>query len=271
MNKQQQEYSTLKLIPHPFNTQIYGSETLKEDFLKSVERNRILTPVDIALTTINGVEGFYILSGHTRVAAAKELKMPTVPVTIHEDKGVLWQQNLILEANQYREKTTEQKAREYEQRVRIEKALAETRRLAGIRVIGTASERAAIAVGLPDNVARQMAVVIQKADAGDEIAKEGLQKINEGIVTPSFVYNQVQPREADPVLADYDAIARKLETVNGFFKVLYSPRSTDPMHGFLFQRRFACQEEAEAFLELIAAIPEEARHKFARLSDSWRK
>ena len=39
----------------------------------------------------------------------------------------------------------------------------------------------------------------------------------------------------------------KLETVNGFFKVLYSPRSTDPMHGFLFQRRFACQEEAELF------------------------
>ena len=271
MNKQQQEYSTLKLIPHPFNTQIYGSETLKEDFLKSVERNRILTPVDITLTTINGVEGFYILSGHTRVAAAKELKMPTVPVTIHEDKGVLWQQNLILEANQYREKTTEQKAREYEQRVRIEKALAETRRLAGIRVIGTASERAAIAVGLPDNVARQMAVVIQKADAGDEIAKEGLQKINEGIVTPSF---GVQPSPAarsrsrpSRLRCDREE-ARNCKWVlqGALFSALHGPHARISVSAAV-----RLPGRGRAFLELIAAIPEEARHKFARLSDSWRK
>src|ERR1700745_3650540 len=108
-----------KLLSHPFNTKVYGEEVLDADFIKSVRENSVLEPVIVTSTTIGGVDGLYVLSGHRRAEAAKICKRD-VPYRIEVDQGVLWQENYLLEVNRQRVKTPEQVAREYTELKRIE-------------------------------------------------------------------------------------------------------------------------------------------------------
>ena len=264
------EYSPYKLLPHPLNSVVYGREARDLELEKSIGENGILQPVDVVFTAHGGVEGLYVLSGHRRVEAAKAAKC-LVPVRLLKDMGELWQQSYLLESNRQRVKTAEQRAREFRELERIENVLAESRRAEGIRETGTASQRAATAIGATDSWARKMAVIVAQADNGNPLAIEGLAQINAGKAAAESVFRILTPREADEIGRHYDEVAARLQMRAGFYEITYAPRNQEPQHGFMLKRRFVCEEECEAFLDMLSQIPEEARHNFARVSASWQK
>ena len=115
-----------KLLPHALNAKVYGKgESLEPDFVESVRVNGVHTPVAVVA---NGTM-YTVISGHRRVLAAGRVGRP-VPINVLEDAGSLWQESFLLECNRQREKTPEQKTREFTELKRIEAALAQPRMLA---------------------------------------------------------------------------------------------------------------------------------------------
>jgi hypothetical protein len=264
-------YDPDKLFPHPLNLAIYGHEPPDAELTASIRKKGVLTPVEVVTATINGATELYILSGHRRVAAAKEVGCK-VPIHINLSLSPLQQEEFLLTANIQRVKTPEQKFREVRERERIELEKAAKRRAEGIREPVSALSRAATAVGVDDAWARRMKAVMQAVSEGNPIAIEGLAAINAGRETPDTICRQLYPREEkNDIVAHYEEVARKLRRSVGMFQVTYAPRPEEPQHGFVFKTRFICEEEAEAFIELFKAVPTEAMDKFVRASTSWHK
>ena len=264
-------YDPHKLFPHPLNQVIYGDETSDAELTASIREKGVLTPVEVVSTTINGVMALYILSGHRRVAAAKEVGCK-VPIHINPGLTPLQQEDFILTANIQRIKTPEQKAKELIERERIENEKAAKRRAAGIREPVSTLSRAATAMGVDETWARRMKAVMQAVSEGNPIAIDGLADINAGRETPDTICRQLYPREEkNDIVAHYEEVARKLRRSVGMFQVAYTPRPKEPRHGFTFKVQFVCEEEAEAFIDLFRAIPKDAMEVFKRVSNSWHK
>lgn len=102
------------LKPHPVNRKIYGDKVDK-DFVESC-KSGLVEPI---VTTSD----FTIISGHRRAAAATLLDWDLVPAVVRDDlKDPLDIEEALILANRQREKTTEQKAREYTRLKEIEEA-----------------------------------------------------------------------------------------------------------------------------------------------------
>lgn len=241
-----------KLIDHPFNRHVYGDEAVDPGLVDSIREHGVQEPIVVVETTHGGVTGLFILSGHRRVKAAKAVGCD-VPVRILEDEGDDWQKSYLLEANRQRIKNTEQLAREYIELKRLEK-LNPTGK-------GTASERSAEQVGLREDKARRLEVIIEAADKGDPIAIEGLKKINTHERSVVSVFNSVT-RGEEPDTSYYDGVAQALaEDTNDFFKVTHSPKG-EWEHGYVFKIRLSNRADAEAFIAMFRRIPAEAQEDF---------
>jgi ParB-like chromosome segregation protein Spo0J len=102
------------LTPHPMNTKIYG-DTINDEFVDSI-RAGLVEPVV-------ATEDMTLVSGHRRTAAAVQLEWDVVPVIVRTDlKDPLDIEEALILANRQREKTTEQKAREFKRLKEIEEA-----------------------------------------------------------------------------------------------------------------------------------------------------
>jgi len=166
------------LIPHPINAAIYGDGPDAE-LVDSIETQGILTPLIITETGI-------ILSGHRRWAAAKKLSLPTVPVIISPLTDDLDVREAVIESNRQRDKTTEQRGREYTEIKAIETERAR-RRMAtsgpgvyggkpGVEnlpqaVLGKSRDIAAGKVGMSGKTAEKAATVVKAVDTLREQGK----------------------------------------------------------------------------------------------------
>lgn len=115
---------------HPMNEQIYGANEdmsdLKEDIRKSGDvMTLVITPDNV------------IISGHRRVKACRELvaegdeRFCEVNCEVKEFNSEDEEISYLIRCNHNREKTREQKARESEKLLEVEKALAAERMLSG--------------------------------------------------------------------------------------------------------------------------------------------
>jgi hypothetical protein len=136
-----------ELFPHPFNVKVYGEEPPSKDLIASLEtvgqleailvcrigRSRSAHQPYGTYTIENDPVRYYILAGHQRYRAAKQLGWKKVDVRcIRGDNPTpLEIEQIIIEANRQRVKTAEQKAREFKELKRIEAALAEARMKSG--------------------------------------------------------------------------------------------------------------------------------------------
>jgi hypothetical protein len=126
--------------------------------------------------------------------AAKKLKLIDVPVRELRISG-LDAERFLIESNRQREKTKTQRLREYKRLKEIETALAAERKKAsqakpgekvGTRKVpanlperkGEARESAARTAGLKPRTAEKGLAVLNRADAGDQKAKEAIEKID---------------------------------------------------------------------------------------------
>ena len=108
------------LNPHPLSVQIYQDEP-DAAFIDNVRRRGIIEP--LLVTTKH-----QILAGHRRWQAAIKAGIKQVPVREVEITSKVEEERLILDSNLQREKTTEQRLREYEHYRAIERKCASSRR-----------------------------------------------------------------------------------------------------------------------------------------------
>lgn len=164
-----------ELKNHPLSDAIYGTD-VSEELLESVSTLGILQPILVAKDTLA------IISGNSRVKAARNLGHRIIRGTYFESSNDLEIQQAVLESNSQRIKTNEQRIREYNARKTIESELAlqrkanadlgakETKVLAK-EVKAKARDKAAKKSGVTANTANKATKVIEEADRLKEEGK----------------------------------------------------------------------------------------------------
>jgi hypothetical protein len=182
------------LLAHPLNRRLYGDVEVDKSFIASVRELGVLEPITILkMPSLNGEGGqrTYVLSGHRRFLAAKQLRIPRIPAReadLNPNDTVAVEQFLI-EANRQRVKTTEQTGREVKELLRIEAVFAKQRQKLskgrGIKgranlphLIGKSRDIAAEKVGLGARTADKLIRIIDLADAGNAKARAVLDEVN---------------------------------------------------------------------------------------------
>lgn len=214
------EYDTNKLHPHPLNRKVYGTLALDEKFLESIKAEGILQP--ILIIHLQDANFAYILSGHRRWLAAKQLGFETVPVCYLDDScsGLLLER-IVIESNRQRIKTDEQIGREYIELKRIEAVLAKKRMAEGgkkkgkanLPDPGTSRDKAANAVGIKPRTAEKLKELIEAVDSKDD-AK--------------------QAKKARDLL---DAVNRKEKRIDPAWRELHSKPPTEEAVNLAMQER----------------------------------
>lgn len=147
------------LKPHPLSAAIYG-ESVRDELLESVRDEGVHNAILCA-------PGRLMVSGHERCRAAIKAGIDKVPVIV--DNGLtdpLNIERLVITSNTLsRERTTEQKAREFIELKRINEALAAKRHGRKGEGQGRSADIAAEQVGLSRNVAAQAEKVIEAIDS----------------------------------------------------------------------------------------------------------
>ncbi len=95
-----------ELRPHPLSEQIYADAPSPE-LVESIKRLGVLVPVDV----VRRDEGYVLLSGHSRHAAAEALGLKSIPARI-VDVPPEMELEYLLESNRHRTKTFTQKLKE---------------------------------------------------------------------------------------------------------------------------------------------------------------
>ena len=166
------------LHAHPINKEIYG-DIVDEEFIESV-RIGLIEPI-IATSDMT------IISGHRRVIAAAALEWDLLPTVIRDDlKDPLDIEEALILANRQREKTNEQKAREYKRLKEIEQARTHKGGRGNKKTLDSSSPtfkdrsdtKAAEAAGLGRTTAQKAEKVVKAIDeareSGDDEAAEKL-------------------------------------------------------------------------------------------------
>ncbi len=169
------QFRLQELKNHPLSDSIYGTE-VGDDLLESISTLGILQPILVVKDSLE------IISGNSRVKAARSLGYEVIQGTYFGSINTLEIQQAVLESNSQRVKTNEQKVREYNARKTIESELAILRKAASnpdekqTKVIarearGKAREKAAKKSGVSSNVAQKASKVIEEADRLKEEGK----------------------------------------------------------------------------------------------------
>lgn len=206
---------------HPLNVRIYGEPVLDQEFLTSIKQEGVLEPivlVRLAKPTpeISGETEYqdYILSGHRRWAAAKQVGLERVP-TRHFSVGgsVLEVEKYLILYNQQRIKTPEQIAREFTELKRIETELAKerqgTRTDLGVPLPqsarGKARDKAAAKLGKKARTLEKMAQVVAAADLGNPQARVVVDEVNRGEKSVHAAFKEVVKSNPEDAIPDVSA------------------------------------------------------------------
>lgn len=171
-----------KLSNHPLNIRIYG-EGIDQDLVADIKARGVVTPL---LVTPKHV----VIDGHRRRRHAIVAGVESVPIVTAKDltDPLDIEEAIILSNRTMKERTTEQKAREYERLKEIEAERAQKRMVQGGKKKGTeiftdpgeSAEKAAKEVGLSRPTAEKAAEVVGAIDqataVGDLATAEVLRK-----------------------------------------------------------------------------------------------
>lgn len=191
-----------QLRNHPLNAKVFG-ELAKDgddaDFVASIKAHGVLQPLVVTKDNL-------ILSGHRRRQAAGRAGLKEVPVIVRHDlNGGLATDFAWFETNRNREMTTEQRARWYETRAKIEEIAAKEREQAGGGDKRSDAAKAAEKSGtekIPYPIRKGEAKALAAADAG--MSKHTAEKAVE-------VVHKIDEAEA---AGDEDTAADLRETLN---------------------------------------------------------
>lgn len=194
------------VLSHPLSKKVYGEPKPTKEMLSSIVKVGMLQPL-IVNETIEGK--FELIVGNTRREAWEQLytqgkvKSQWVPCKMVK-LNPLEAEQLVLESNRQRVKTKVQEAKEYKESLRVEKELAEQKK------VPFKKETSQAAAGLSKMgrvVADRLVRVLDKAEAGDARAVAALQDIEGGKgVTPAWRTTTKRRNVAET--AEQDALAK---------------------------------------------------------------
>ena len=115
-----------ELKPHPINADIYG-DGCDTNLRDNIKAKGILTPLIITSEKAEKYGANVIISGHRRFNASQMLQLSDVPVNISPLIHALDIDEAVIDANRQRDKTNEQKAREFSRIKEIERERAKER------------------------------------------------------------------------------------------------------------------------------------------------
>ncbi|GAC1470024.1 MAG: hypothetical protein NVSMB9_14620 [Isosphaeraceae bacterium] len=199
--------ATVDLKFNPFSLSIYGEpETELADLVESVAEQGVLVP----LVVCPDGSGWEVLSGHRRLACARNLGLKTVPCEIRELRGTAARQVAILEYNRQRRKTFSQMMREADALEAIHRTETTRRRLANLRQFasdfaecrnsdagtGRTDARIARALGLGGkDLYRQARAVWKVARTGDPRALGSLAQLDARTKSIHAAYKDLRRRD----------------------------------------------------------------------------
>lgn len=185
-----------QLKPHNLNVEIYGDESVDMDLVESIQKKGILEPLVIRDDRV-------ILSGHRRWLAAKHLGLDKVPCRTITFDNDLDEKEALIEFNRQRDKTPEQCVREgktlkviYAERARLEQVEAGKKygeshpkqehvpTLAQPQAEDTKTRtKVAEDVGMKRTTYTKTEELVDKADSGNKLARDLLNKVNTNTIT----------------------------------------------------------------------------------------
>lgn len=209
---------TKELKPHHLNESIYGDRA-DSDLVESVKEKGIYNPLLIT-------HDQRIISGHRRWGAANAAGVESVPVVWFESDDELDIEEALIESNRQREKTNEQKGREFYELERIyneresrqgsnqyiDKDGASDRKRSEAKEDMRPSRKAAEAIGIgytAANQAKQVVTVIDKLEETDNQAADELRTtLNKSIngaykAAKAAGYIEVKPSKPAPQVRNF--------------------------------------------------------------------
>jgi hypothetical protein len=199
-----ERFSLESLKPHPLNAKIYGAAEPDQALIQSIEAIGILNAIIVD-------QKGRILSGTRRWKACKALaerhgneKFSQIPTEVFKGNDLEAQRRLI-HANRQRDKSLEQKTREYREMLRLETELARQRMIATLKKgakaparekfpeRGRAADIAAKATGLNAKTLNRFLKVVEAADAGHAEARALVDKVNTNCCAPTTAYDRIFP------------------------------------------------------------------------------
>jgi hypothetical protein len=200
---------------HPLNKKIYGDSIPDASLINSVKDNGVFNPV------ILNQDGL-ILSGTRRWLAAKKAGLVKVPTIRFLGKSELVEELFLIESNRQRVKTEGQIAREASELLRIESELAKTRKAAGIDLPvkssggnGDVRDKVANTLGIGGSKVDQAVAIVRAAEAGDEIAKQELRKLDNNEISVNAAHKAIQKEEKKKVKSEHQKLAGELQKLFG--------------------------------------------------------
>jgi len=183
------------LKPHPMNAEVYGPDAFDIKMMESIRKHGVLEPLVVTRENV-------IVSGHRRWAAAMKL-LPAgsgLPCRVEEFEDELAEQEALIAHNLQREKTFSQRMAEGQVLDRIE--YERSKRRQGTRTDipailpegyepGETREKVAAKIGMGARTYGKAKKVVEAAEAGDEKAREAVQKIDAGEMSVDRAYKAV--------------------------------------------------------------------------------
>ena len=194
----------LELHPNPVNVKIYGEEEVDPELVESIDKKGQLDPLVITDDNI-------IISGHRRWLALKTLGKHAKCLFIHFDTELdKWE--AIIECNRQREKTTSQIYNESKILKSIYAERAKQRQLATLKQNAENPETSSTDVltsapreesgktrdimakktGVKRDTFVKITFLGEKAESGDEVAKQVLKKADSGEITINAAVNTLK-------------------------------------------------------------------------------
>jgi modification methylase len=258
------------------NARIYGAAEPDQALTQSIEAVGILNAVIID-------QRGRILSGTRRWKACKVLakrhrnrQFTEIPAEVFKGSE-LEAQRLLIHANRQREKTLEQKTREYREVLRLETELAKQRRIANLKkgskapeweifpTRGRAAEIAAKATGLGFKTLGKFLKLVEKADEGDAEAKVLVDKVNRNGCRPTTAYDRVFGKIEMPLVGVFESELSALfvELSSNLTSLTKLLKSSPALSG-------KNRAETQAVVVSLRKVSTEAGERAERLEDALR-
>jgi len=274
MNTKPLSFNNLR--PHPLNAKIYGAAEPDDALVQSIEAVGVLNAIIID-------QKGRILSGTRRWKACKILaerhgnrKFNQIPVEVFKG-GELEAERLLIHANRQREKTLEQKAREYREVLRVETELARHRMVATLKKgaktparekfpeRGRAADIAAKATRLSAKTLNKFLKVIEEADKGDAEAKALVERVNRNVCAPTTAYERLFPKTETSTPGPFESelatlfakLSSDLTALTHFLKTAPAPTTRN-------------RAEAQAVVDCLRKFSTDAVERADRLEDTLR-
>lgn len=215
------------LVKSLVNIDIYGEE-VDDDFVSNVKEFGIIQAIVVA------ADGKTIISGHKRRQAAIIAGLSKVPVEVRADmKDELDIREMLLNANEQRDKTTAQKAAEYHERKKIEAERAAKRQAATLAKPGERADERSVVANLPPRKTIEKTQQSEVSGKSRDIAaaKSGLkprtaEKAEKVVVKAAELKAAGQPEKAAELTAKLN------KSVDAAYREVAPPKPKKPVTHF---------------------------------------